>query len=210
MKKLLFLFALFFSIPFFSQAQEPQFPIQPKTWSIGGGASLRLNQTEYDAEYSRKIFGLNLRPNVGYAIGENLMLGTGLRYSYNETRTVDSSNDREQSGSGVGIFPFISKYFNLNNRFAFNLTGELGYEYGWGENYTLDNGYESTSNSFEASIRPGITYFVSQNIALNAQLGGIFYNYTSREHDGELDMIHKSFMASIQMDQFYFGINFFF
>jgi len=191
------------------QAQESSFPIKEKTWSIGGGGSLRFNQTEYDAERSRKVFGLNLRPNAGYAIQENLILGLGLGYSYNETTTEDSVNNRDQTANGVGVFPFIRKYFNLNNKFAFNLTGELGYEYSWGKNYTVGDGYESSANSFQASVRPGITYFVTNNIALEAQLGGIFYNHTSRKIDGELDMKYNSLIASIQMEQIYFGINFF-
>ncbi|OEY71500.1 outer membrane beta-barrel protein [Salegentibacter salarius] len=209
MNKILLVFTLFSLFSFNSQAQDNYFPIKEKTLSIGGGASIRLNQTDYEAALSREVFALNLRPNVGYAIGENLMLGVGLGYSYNETTTDDSVNNRDQTANGVGVFPFIRKYFNINNRFALDLTGELGYEHSWGTNYTVGEGYESTANRFEASIRPGISYFVSDHIALNAQLGGIFYQHTSRKVNGELDTRYNSLVASLQMEQFYFGINFF-
>jgi len=83
MNKILLVFTLFSLFSFNSQAQDNYFPIREKTLSIGGGASIRLNQTDYAAALSREVFALNLRPNVGYAIGENLMLGVGLGYSYN-------------------------------------------------------------------------------------------------------------------------------
>lgn len=211
MKKLLLLFALISLNPFFSKAQETQFPIQPKTWSIGGSGSFTISEDkDYQTPSKRMDLGFNLRPNAAFAIGENLMLGMGLSYFYNENSVFGTDlTRREFSAEGLGIFPFVRKYFDLNNQFGFHLTGELGYERSWLNNYSnIDN--DPTNNAYSASIRPGVTYFITKHIALEAQTGGIFYTHSSRVENDESVYKSDRLSASLDLTDIYFGINFFF
>jgi hypothetical protein len=75
---------------------------------------------------------------------------------------------------------------------------------------------ENTSNTFQMGIRPGITYFMSKNLALETGLGFLGYSKTNSELEesdgGTFDWTRESsfFSFDLNSSNLFFGLSFYY
>lgn len=187
MKKLLLI--TFLAIYGTSVAQETEIKrVIPKdTWSIGGSLNIGSSKTENfevnqdDNTYS-KGFSFGFIPKIGYTIANDLTVGLGIGMEY--AKSEDNYNDEESTNKSLGyiINPFIRKNFGAGKNLSLFLQAEGRYSL-YERKYSDSDSYEDPSKRLFIGLRPGLNYFLSNKIALEATIGSLGYNYSSYKYD---------------------------
>ncbi len=206
MKKLL-LVSLFFTTLFsYAQEKNDKFTIKKGSWNYEGQFSLNFYNSSTKSNNGQIVtnnsFGSNFKLQVGNAIQDNLVLGLGIESIGNTIYSSKAIN----SELGVGYYTYFKKYFPINKRLSFHLQGELRYA-------NIKEGIKSEGifntqnrlNRYSIGLRPGITYFLSKNIALQANLG--FIGYTRNDYTS-IEKTSNSFDFDFSPLNFSFGILF--
>lgn len=214
MKKLLIItFLLMFGI-IIGQEKEENLNIQKGTWNLGGTFSLNNSNSEFDSNTSKNEndqFYIGFYPRVGYAINNNLIIGLGLGYEYIDDKTYYSGIENYDSNQNtLVIFPYIKKYFNINEKFSFHLQGEFRVSKSWTDSKDLINiNSNETSNSLFVGIRPGITYFLTKKFALETSIGALGYSTGKHENDNGEGKFN-SFNFNLNSNNLLFGLSYYF
>ncbi|MFI1773266.1 outer membrane beta-barrel protein [Thalassobellus citreus] len=194
MKNKLIIALLLVGSTVFAQNTEEKFEIPKNQWTLGGNVSFNSRSSEYENnsvnsinKYENKAKGFGIKPEVGYAISNNLILGLGVGYLYSEYENI---NSEEYQTKTYRVTPYVRKYFPLNERFAFNIQGELSFSDS--ERKTKEEGSTNFSsigkgNDFFVGLRPGITYSLSHKIYLNATMGTLGFTNSKWESDSSKD-----------------------
>lgn len=205
------IFLLAFSIVTLSNAQT-----EKGTKFIGGDFSVNYtkNTTNYETIYSNsenKNTRINITPQFGYFIKNNLAIGSSLTYfnsnsestSYIETQPLGNVNKSTINGFGVNLFanyykPIIGQLFFLAN-------ANIGYSNSKGtySNSSSEAKNNSKTNSYSVSINPGFVYFINSKFSLNYNLLNIGYNYNKSKETNNLD----SNVATQKSNAFYAGLS---
>jgi hypothetical protein len=149
----------------------------------------------------------------------NVEIGIALDYTHvnqNSLQQRQPLTESETSISTFGIIPYIRGYKSINKNLLLFVQGEIGYS-------TIQSEFQNNSrnistglgNEFRIGIKPGITYFISKRMALEASLGGLTYNnsnqdFESRNDDNtfnQSDSSGNSFNFSINPSDFLFGLS---
>jgi outer membrane protein len=150
------------------------------TVAVGGGIRFTSVTQETGAQDSKTTQVL-FRPNVGYFVANNFMVGVNLDLSSSKTKTGTG----ESKNSGYNVGPFARYYmFTSNEKFAF--IGEAGLLFG-SSKYTPTSGNEQKGSSVNFYISPGFTYFLSEKWGLDFQLQGIEFSSTDPNKDVDND-----------------------
>jgi long-subunit fatty acid transport protein len=214
MKKLLLITLLFvngITIAQNEKLKEEKVNIDKGTWSFGGQLSLNLYNSEFESNgitQESDNSGISINPEVGYAIQKNLIIGLGLGYSYFEN---ENNNDFVISTNKFSIYPYVKKFIPVNNNLLFSVRGEVRFIK---TNYDNSNSNLSNSNSdqtFFIGFRPGITYFISEKLALEANIGALGYSRLTRDFDpANLDKATaNSFNFDFNSNNLLFGFTYF-
>lgn len=188
MKKLVLITLLFvngITIAQNEKLKEEKVNIDKGTWSFGGQLSFNLSNSESESNgitQESDNFGISINPEVGYAIQKNLIIGLGLGYSYFENDNNNNNNDFVISRNAFSIFPYVKKFIPVNKNLLFSVRGEVQFTK---TNFDNSNNF-SNSNSdqtFFIGFRPGITYFISNKLALEANIGALGYSRFTRDFD---------------------------
>jgi opacity protein-like surface antigen len=215
MKKLLIIALLVTFGISFGQEKEENLNIQKGTWNLGGNFSLNNSNSEYNPNTSKNEndqFYVGFYPRVGYAINNNLIIGLGLGYEYQDVKTYYSGIDNYDSNHNtLAVFPYIKKYFNINEKFYFHLQGEFRVSKTWIDNKSsiTTNSTNQTSNSLFAGIRPGITYFLTKKFALETSIGALGYSTGKNETDNGEGKF-SSFDLNFNSNNLVFGLSYYF
>ncbi|MTI40126.1 outer membrane beta-barrel protein [Fulvivirga lutimaris] len=156
---------------------------------LGGGIDLGSTTYRYDNFEDQKVFSLNINPGLSYLLTDNVALGIILPISFSN-QTQNGLADRKSQSLAFG--PKLRYYIPFDRWAVFP---EIEYTMGIGQFDTfifdttaggliLSNEKYSTSN---LSIGAGLTYFLSQSIAVESILS---YNksYTNYDSDGLSDL----------------------
>ncbi len=227
MKKVLLLVTVLAAGSVFAQdSKDEKFEIEKGSWNLGGDLSFRFadsdesTQTRFSESENSSIA---VFPNVGYAVGKNLITGLSLGYGYSKTESLNAQDGFEEfRGSGDRhtwtIAPYVRKFFPIGKKAAFYAQAEAGYSRSKAENeddntnLTLN---ETTSKTYFFGLRPGLSYFVSNSLALETRLG--FLGYTKTDVDFESDTGTPEGSASTDSIEFsldssniFFGLTYYF
>lgn len=215
MKKLLFA-SLFFTTFLIAQNEEKKYStVEKGTWSAGGQMAFTFFENEQDINNSvsdTRFTGFTINPNVSYAINENLFLGLTLGYNYQKNKYVNSQSDISESNS-FSLGTYIKKYIPITKNFTFNIQGELNYIK---TNSSLDNIDDVNSNAFQIGFRPGLTLFLSKNIALETQIGILSYTHSKFERPDynsqniSYEGTSNTFNFNLNSSNLLFGLTYFF
>lgn len=107
-------------------------------------------------------FSLNINPKVGWFVRDNLAVGADVNFGLNTQKGATTFT--------YGVGAFGRKYYgaaatNLARTAKWFLEANAGIS---GVNITGTNLVTSNTNGFKVGIGPGYSYFISQNIALEA------------------------------------------
>ena len=126
-----------------------------------------------------KATGFEVAPSVGYFVTENIAVGVRLGFASNKQDVVEPIvGELKQTSIAAGAFGRY--YFTPASKFSF--FGELAAEYN-NTKSELGPG-EIKTNGFAVAVSPGISYFVSKNIALEAAFGILGYSSDKPDFDG--------------------------
>jgi opacity protein-like surface antigen len=153
-------------------------PTQKGTFLLGsnlvyGGVEMARNSQNHSYVSSYNA-GLNVK--AGYFIKNNLMVGAEL--SSNFYGNVGERYQINQQTQSVGGSLFVRKYFGSATerdgsltRLRFFVEGSVNYQRTWNsynERFEPANHWSMNQTSF--SIMPGVNYFITKNVALEAGL----------------------------------------
>ncbi|MBY0427345.1 MAG: outer membrane beta-barrel protein [Cytophagales bacterium] len=198
--KIVSCFISFLFVSLHSSAQ-----IEKGTWMIGGDVSVssRSSSTkDTSSSSSYKSTSVNLLPFVGFFLTKNLLVGGSLGYNYSSYNTESSYSYRNQ---GVNYYSnnlqkyqsqnlqfggIVAYYIPIHEKIYFSTYLNLSYIqplYSFqqnmqtqfnGSSYSYGNSDNNkvTEGSISGTLQPGFTFFITQKLALEVNLGILSYS----------------------------------
>lgn len=197
--------------------------IEKGTWNLGGSFSFGFGEREDlfgDRFQDTENSFVAVRPNFGYAIGNNLLVGLGLDYQYSKGEgkltepdgiTIISSGSNERTS--IGFFPYLRGYLPVSAKLAFFGQAEMQYRVVTSNSDTTipePEFSEDESRGFSVGVRPGLTYFISNSFALETTLGFIGYSRSEFENDEGRDADSADFSFNLNSSEIFFGLSYYF
>lgn len=132
-----------------------------------------VSSTTIDKEKSTTF---ELEPSFGYMLTNNLAAGVSFGYGMikNKLDTIAFNDDNTAISGGL----FATYYFNPGSRYSFY--GTAGFDY-----LSINDKFSKIKTTgFDISIVPGINYFVSKKLALQASVGRLGFTTTKADTRG--------------------------
>jgi hypothetical protein len=146
--------------------------------SVGYNSSTQDNDAT--PESSKKTF--TLLPSLGFMVQDGLELGLSGGYTYTTSTYSlmmgwNEYYNTDQASSIYAIKPYLKKYFMVSEKVAFTGSAQVGYSFG---NLTImeQNNFgevEIKVTGFNVALVPGITFFPTEKIGINANFGSLGY-----------------------------------
>ena len=219
-------FLLLFTVIYFSNETEAQ--IQKGGILIGGNINFNNQENNLQRIASGVTFEdvqendlFTLQPQAGIFVSQSLLLGLGLEYEYQYFKDVSSRNDRgivdffSRKNNLMLLNVFLQNYFSLSDKFFFNPSINIMFGGGRGVNNGTNTQREDDLSALRLNIAPRLTYFVSENWAVNASFGQIFYNRLTATYEGDGNFsvdeenTGKSYGLDLSLNSLEFGIQYF-
>lgn len=141
-------------------------------WTAGA----TVGNFTYSKKDAYRSFSASLTPLAGYFVANNLEVGTGVPLSVNTSKYVNPNGDAKNSGTSIGLSPYVRYYFGPAKLKPF--VG-LAYGYSWTSIRNRDSGQDTKGKGFTSTLTPtvGVAYFINRSVALNASLNYISQRY---------------------------------
>ena len=201
----------------FMNAQDDTATSDKLTFEKGShfvNANVALRHTNSDFEIptqtqESKNFGFSINSSYAYAISDNLFLGIGLGYSSNSSESgFNDTTDSELSNNAFEVFPYVRYYKGIGKKLALFIQGETRYT---NSNSEVDNEDTRGVNSFFFGVRPGLTFMLNKNLALETSIGALGYTTGSvdyKRNDSESNF--NRFDISLNSSNLFFGLSYYF
>ncbi|KPM32762.1 Hypothetical protein I595_1189 [Croceitalea dokdonensis DOKDO 023] len=171
--------------------------IEKGTWNLTGSIGFVRNNseaTELDFLATNSSTSFNFQPSFGYFFKNDFMGGLGLGFvhqqSKRDTQIESQPVPRREFKTNVFILnPFVRKYYGIGDHFALYLQGQGTFSTSTtasqieGDPASMD---EANSTSFSLGLVPGLTFFVSKNFALEANIAALSYRWGKFDRDGAI------------------------
>lgn len=168
---------------------------------------------EEGASATPRLTNFLLAPSIGFAIKNNLVLGAQINYIYNREKSKGDDFiiqfTPDVKTYGIGFFPYIKKYVPLSKTLWFNIQASIGYQYLNQEEFNDD--YVIDEHQFRIGVSPGVTFNLSDALALKVDVGFLGYS-TSRFEDSRVDSDvskQENFDFSISSSEVLIGLVYF-
>ncbi len=141
------------------------------------GGNVGFNSTKVDGA-AKADFNFSVVPSVGYFIGNNFAIGTGVGYTY------DKSVSNLEQNEAFRVAPFGRYYVNLTEQFKF--FGQLSVPLAFGTekavNANGDTGAKTgTTTSIGVNVAPGFAFFPNKKIGIEFSVNGLGYENFSNK-----------------------------
>lgn len=141
-----------------------------------------------------------IAPRFAYFATSNIAVGAKVGYSTYKNE-VAAGTTADRNAFTVGVF---GRYYGTPAS-KFSLFGELGVDYSTVNNKAIAPATEDVkTNGFGVGFRPGISYFVSSNFAIEATFGALSYNSTKVDVDGA--EAENTFNLNLNLTNIGFGL----
>lgn len=122
-------------------------------------------------------------PSIGFFVSENIAVG--LRLGFGNEKLDFDGEDVKNNTFSAGAFGRY--YWTPQNDFS--LFGELSFMYNSTDNeFAVVDGElvaaDFKTTGFEIAVRPGVSYFISSNFAMEATIGSLGYSTEKPDFDG--------------------------
>ncbi|MEO9512493.1 MAG: hypothetical protein ABJN84_09535 [Flavobacteriaceae bacterium] len=204
------------------EQKKNKLAIEKGTWNLAGNFSFGFsdqNLNYADSSTDQNSSFASFAPALGYFIATDIQLGLGGGYGFRNDNTQFvggvQTTDMDYRRNTFTLYPFVRKYFGLSKNFALYLQAEGRYDRSKIEQKTTNGDIlnaDSSSDSLFMGIRPGLTFFVSNNFAFETGLGSVGYetasyntnSNTTSESDG------NSFNLNLSSSDLIFGLSYYF
>lgn len=201
MKKLLLSLVAVAAFAVSTQAQT-----EKGKFMLGGNVSFDTKKS--DASGSKSNTAFQIVPSIGYFVGNNIAVGTGIGYSYSKTPGVGvgaAALPGVQNQAFV-VSPFGRYYANLSESFKF--FGQLSVPMAFGRDKAVDadgkvGAKTGTTTEIGVALSPGFAYFPTKKIGIEFALNGLSYN------NYRVDNANGDRIKGAGFNEFSFGANFF-
>ncbi len=187
---------------------------------IGGtlGFSTATSSVEQDSDAGSfegegaQATQFNIAPNIGYFVANNIAVGVGLDYTFNETREpidfADPNTDFLESNDSDLLFgPFARFYLPLKANKFFFVETNLGFGSSSDEFETLNGRQTQSTNIFALGVGPGFSIVSGDAIGIEAL---VKYNYARSNSDLDIaGSLTETTAITNQLD-FSIGLQFYF
>lgn len=190
MKKVILTVAAIFAFGFANAQETTEGGFSKGSMFLSGALSIGSEKTG-----DVKSSWFEIEPKFGYFVTDNIAIGGKLGYSSNKAEN-GIADTVDQSAFTVGAFGRY--YFTPASQFS--LFGQLGLDYS-----TIDNKLaDAKGNEIGANLGLGISYFVSNNWAIEATWAGL--GYTSNDNGGDGADKTNTFGLGADMRAISFGV----
>ncbi|AXT49538.1 porin family protein [Aquimarina sp. BL5] len=188
MKKLILTAAAVFSLAF-ANAQDGE--------GFAKGDIFVSGSFGYDSESTgdNKNNSFSITPRVGFFVTENITVGARLGYTTQKIEVGGGETKINTLNAGA----FGRYYFTPSNKFS--IFGELGFDYVSAKTEIAST--DSTTDGFGINVGPGVSYFLSDNFALEAFWGAL--GYATAKADGATDSTDL-FSIGLDLDDINLGL----
>lgn len=156
------------------------------TENINSGSGILI------AESETKRRTIRLTPEASYFIDTNLAIGIEGTYRYQirmypKQSSVGDSSRTENTRQTLRLGPTLRYYKPINDELAVFGRASAYYEFGSSKDERIDR--ESDIIGLGGSVRPGITWFVSDKVGINFSIPQLVsYSYTEEEFTVEAEV----------------------
>ncbi len=200
MKKILLSLVAVAALTFGANAQTEKGKI-----ILGGNVS--FNSTKVDGA-SKADVNFSVVPSVGYFVGNNFAIGTGVGYDY------DKSVSEGAQVAAFKVAPFGRYYVNLTDQFKF--FGQLSVPLAFGTLKDVEANGDTgsklgTTTSIGINVAPGFAFFPNKKIGIEFSVNGLGYENFSFKQEGTGNKV-KSNSFGLEADTFApkLGVQFYF
>ena len=215
MKKTIILLAVFATTVAFAQEEDSEFIVPTGTWEFSSNLGFQSSKSEITISDSEsKVWQIFVSPNLSYAFNNNWSVGGGLGYIFAEsTNEVNDTINVVTRNNTIQASLFVKRYFQISDRFALSLRGGGNLTNGWSKTETNnpDNPSEDgpDTNGYGFFLNPGLTFFLSDSFALNANLGTFGYTSLTTESSNGNEQISSRFNFSVNPNSLNIGLSYF-
>ncbi|MNR10947.1 hypothetical protein D3C85_1272230 [compost metagenome] len=117
-------------------------------------------------------------PSIGYFVGNNFAIGTGVGYTYDKSVRLGEQNE------AFRVAPFGRYYVNLTDQFKF--FGQLSVPLAFGTEKDVDANGDTGSKvasttSIGVNVAPGFAFFPNKKIGIEFSVNGLGYeNFSAK------------------------------
>jgi opacity protein-like surface antigen len=129
-----------------------------------------------------KSNSFNITPMVGFFVSDNIAIGGMIGYASSTQDEFDGLDIFEVKENTFSVGAFGRYYTTPSSDFSF--FGELGIAYATSKQEVEGVDGESKTNGFGFALSPGVSYFISNNFALEASIGALSYTSAKPDADG--------------------------
>jgi outer membrane protein len=176
MKKIIFAAAALFAFGFANAQDTTEESAGGKGFANGDvfiSGAVSISSTSHGDEKENMF---EIEPKVGFFVSDNIAVGGKIGYMSEKNEDAGGNTTLDDSTLSIGVF---GRYYTTPAS-DFSFFAQLGFDY-----MTTDHGdADYKTNGFDIALSPGISYFVSDNWALEAQFGRLGYTTTKDDFDG--------------------------
>lgn len=144
------------SLPVFAQ-------LEPGRAFVGGGISTSFPVGE------SKSFAVSLLPEYAVVKSPSRIVGLGAVLGFSSSKVANSTN--KETGTTLGISPFVQQVFPLSNRFYLTMTGTAGLSLTTTNKEQTSVQTKKTAFALGLTARPGIMYLLQKRWLLRLDVG---------------------------------------
>jgi hypothetical protein len=196
--------------------------INKGTVLLGGNLSFSRNVSKNTSpmnKYSGEVNTFSLNPTLGFFVSDKWMAGLNIGYS-----NVNSSNNNplgsfpsesETNLNLLSVGPVVRYYQPVSDKISFFGQANMGFGFGKSTYESRYNGNSDTQeynvSSFVIGLNPGVVFFLTRRIGLEASIGSLSFNRSSSKSESDdAEQENNSVGISFNPTQLGLGINYYF
>jgi hypothetical protein len=153
-----------------------------------------------------KIFRFDLSPRLGYFISDRLAAGIGLGFSSSVTQFPDDNPDKRTSASFY-FEPFV-RYYLIAGKAGLFAEASVSTYVGKDKIFFDTTTDEWNSFGIFAGVSPGVYYFISEKLAIEAWIGWIGIETDVDKYSDDDKDISTEFQMSLYPSNISLGLKF--
>jgi hypothetical protein len=185
---------------------------QPVAGKFFVGGSFNLWASTDKSEFGgttvidEKHFSFDLSPRVGYFLSDRLAAGIGLGFSNSVTQFPDDDPDK-RTRSRFYFEPFL-RYYLISGKAGIFAEASVGTYVGKDKIF-----YDTTTDEWNnfgifAGVSPGVYYFISEKLAVEAWIGWIGIETDVNKYDDDDKDVYTEFRMSLYPSNISLGLKF--